>query len=1488
MNVVTFEKGPIPDSGLFQDASTNGFLVLKNWGSREQPNYNMKLKFTELEELTLKSFDHAKLIANNSIGDDSLISMLNKAIKLVGKVGENTILYRKVSNETSDDLEIISKQENGDWALSRLDLCECQDLLKCPEGTGTLSNGAASIDDCIATKQYVFERVSLIPRQNFSNITGQSLILDTFETGNFEIDLTELPGNMTYGIDYRFAIYKNCIPCSVRTFCSHISHNEMDENNELKDCCKCEAHPLTEYIETQDIIPGFPDNKHRNVNIDVSALSDLVEIEAYIELLNMRHASSFKKFFSQNDIFSHEIHRPTRFAHRKDNAQWLSVIKRDSFRSMKMDLPLNLPIWTGDANSEWSKFQDIIIDTPSRSQHTHGDLYDDDGRKIHTPALQYVESFENIYQDDSWWTPRRMKTTSTATNLDLTSIGLPYLPFFTSCDLSDSHLSISRLLEGNNNCTLVNKNETIPVGQIHLSGASPYGDTCSKATLQCNFEEKVDSASDNLRWFESQAESTLFYITKDAVDKNVFNPKLDTLDDEQSALSGISNEITEDRYLVPVKITKSFGGFKNVIPRDISLDLHYYQVDRGTKRLVTANLYFSNLCTTLRPIYFGGDDEVLQEMAQTGIFPCEVDVNGDLKSRGYNLEISLHPLDWFHLLNHFQFSGFIYFVYFTLAGLISLLVGKLLWILNKAMSKLRHPPAPHGLDLYRLLSESSFYGMTLSMTTFSIALTLAFAFFNPKRGWISESKADWYSATVPDNDLMTSIQNGRIGTILLVTSIFMSIKAIASVIRIKSEDIRVKSDIDDDFSLDSEDEKDDSLIPVTWKRAHYIVCCIFVEILLLCVWEWSYSDGNKEHLFQTALLSRFLFSLIEIFLSHLVKEKLLCAPILTLLHLTEVFTTLGSRDFVEFTLLFFIHIVTSVLHRIYIDPCFKSFMSLWPRWRFVLVRKLRPRIKMTVQQKHQEEKRWRKINEEIELRNEGVEPLIDAISLSSITITARVLIPLMLMILLKFESESSIGDRFNLTHSDLFYYILFAACMIPWSMAVDVLLFNAQELVHGWRLYDYLVYQRHRFGSRDHRWAINAPYYDESVNEKMQSIDLMSFSSQYYFFVSFLVGSMISTLLGATILLRTKQYNILSDPLLPLMIGGIALFLQIFERIVMFISSINIDYLDFTGIWGNVQIDGAVDDMIASKLKIGEDRQKDLDQERLELEALNNEQFRHRFVERNRPWIIRHLVELLTGAELSSQEKSKLLEFTRDIFTQIQAPRKNQVEISSDDEDEDDERRSWTTNTDNLPENAKQMMKTWYGKARRRILLLSALEGIDIRCISCNRECLESLETKFIRKHPEQQDNMLLWKSYVKACTNNTCDICRESQIETNSTHDSSPKEFIQTRACDISSESDSESENENFEALAVPTSTSLLLQKWLRGTRSSLGGNFPRQEGLEFTHRYLNRMKEKEKMHKEEKIKDMRNDDEEYSNDILPPKSKDILKRWLEAARRP
>merc|ERR1719329_275594 len=68
---------------------------------------------------------------------------------------------------------------------------------------------------------------------------------------------------------------------------------------------------------------------------------------------------------------------------------------------------------------------------------------------------------------------------------------------------------------------------------------------------------------------------------------------------------------------------------------------------------------------------------------------------------------------------------------------------------------------------------------------------------------------------------------------------------------------------------------------------------------------------------------------------------------------------------------------------------------------------------------------------------------------------------------------------------------------------------------------------------------------------------------------------------------------------------------------------------NLVGIWVRKTLQGTVDDEIAAKLAIGEGRQADLEQERLELQALNSERFRHRFLDRNRPWVLQHLVEYI-------------------------------------------------------------------------------------------------------------------------------------------------------------------------------------------------------------------------------------------------------------------
>ena len=84
-------------------------------------------------------------------------------------------------------------------------------------------------------------------------------------------------------------------------------------------------------------------------------------------------------------------------------------------------------------------------------------------------------------------------------------------------------------------------------------------------------------------------------------------------------------------------------------------------------------------------------------------------------------------------------------------------------------------------------------------------------------------------------------------------------------------------------------------------------------------------------------------------------------------------------------------------------------------------------------------------------------------------------------------------------------------------------------------------------------------------------------------------------------------------------------------------------------------MEGTVDDDIAAKLALGKGRDADLEQERIELQAMNSERFRHRFLERNRPWILQHLVELLTPRtlEMPGPDGRPNIEYIRDVYNEL-------------------------------------------------------------------------------------------------------------------------------------------------------------------------------------------------------------------------------------------
>ena len=159
------------------------------------------------------------------------------------------------------------------------------------------------------------------------------------------------------------------------------------------------------------------------------------------------------------------------------------------------------------------------------------------------------------------------------------------------------------------------------------------------------------------------------------------------------------------------------------------------------------------------------------------------------------------------------------------------------------------------------------------------------------------------------------------------------------------------------------------------------------------------------------------------------------------------------------------------------------------------------------------------------------------------------------------------------------------------------------------------------------------------------------------------------------------------------------------------------------------KLQGTMDDVI------GEGRQEDLEQERQELLAMNSESFRHKFIEKNRPWVLSHLVELITPRSLqeAGPDGRPLVDYVRDVYSNLMNVGKginrradDRSDISSDDysDDEEERRRQWDCKP--LEGNKLLIAQIWVQKARKRRVFTQAVAGViekrnEDQCTSCSR-----------------------------------------------------------------------------------------------------------------------------------------------------------------------
>ena len=1377
------------------------------------------------------------------------------------------------------------------------------------------------------------------------------------------------------------------------------TNDHLDYNNETKNifyfenksfgCCSCKRKKMPKYFEYQILDGGFPDNKHQLIQLSITALES-VNLTVVIELLHGLYYSEFDEYFAKNDWIEIHIHSPSRFHYKPEDSEesrfsWLAMLDRKDFLQTSLELPLNLPTTTTLKTTK--EFEKILINRPShfftnniKYSNIRGQ-YNDSRIKAPYPIR---DKLGDIKQDESWW---GQKNNSNSQDNDFSFIALPYFPFFSNCDGYDSHLIISQLLEEHPDCNLIEWNNTKFVNQYPWAGElSPLSDSCQKIhtenspsneknrkkieqevykgiEIACMYEEEVENPSSGIRWYETQGGTTLFHISTEAMSPKHYESQKylhkDIHDDIRHGWGQTPelNSIRGTHKLKPVKVSQSKGGVKNSIPRLIQLDLEYYQVSKGQKRLVHAELFFDDLCATVKPLQFGGNQEILDLAMAKGILPCDVDINGNLKSYTYDLEVHFYPLDWFHLLNRFEFDGQIYLGFFTVVGMIGIMLATLIWLINRLITKLRYPPPFHGLSLARLISEPSWLGCFLAAIPYFISMLLVFFWFGETTSF-SKSKdlgspsifrfedihGNWMDNSAFEENLINKYRTGRAGVGILAIGLYLSSLCISLIVpvndqkksQLKEEIIDNSSNYEDTNGLTNNTNqiiRYNGSNTWIWKRAHLAWISICIQSILLCKMEFSYSSLFEENLFLYVFLFKLIQIASELIIEELLREHLMAAPLVVLVQVTKSVVTMGASDFVEFMLSHFIELSVTVLERLYLDPWLKNILHLLPRWKMMFRRTLSKKKRLTRSEKANDEAQWRIINENIELRKEGVEPLLDSYIVYSIEIVSSLLLPIAILFLMIFSNETQIPASYGIQGNEMGYYMMFAVYMIPWNVIVDVFILNTQELVYGWRLYDYLAYQRYRFTTRENRWILNSDIVDESISDAMQTLDLLCFSSQYYFLLALFAFGMMNNVFAISIFLRS-EYNFLGDPMMPIIIVTTMAACDVIKIIVEAFSDVNINCLNFRGIWKTKQFEGTVDDEVAAKLSVGEGRQIDLERERLELQALNSDGFRHRFLEKNRPWVLQHLADLITPRSLKDVGPygRPLTEYLRDVYAdliQMGEGSKNpgaRSDISSDDgqDDEVEKRRQWSRTT--MEGSSLSLARLWLQKARKRRSFERCIHSIiqnqkENLCSLCSRrkeQCdrltvglsnngifepnmLDDLIRSFELIYSVNENDPNKWISFFrkKAEFMTVCNICMD-QVGKNkvNANDRASGMTRLTRAGDISS--DEEDDEHTFEPIVILRSSNegKMMKKWLDASRKKLGGQFPREEANKQIMLYIDRMKRKKSnLHARllrsentsgqntlQRAQNVKNED--WGKIEMDSSSNALVIRWIRAAR--
>jgi hypothetical protein len=1139
--------------------------------------------------------------------------------------------------------------------------------------------------------------------------------LTFMQVAQLNLDWRQIPKEIQYDKHFKLAIFIRPSRC-MEYACDNRGVRATDK----------ESYPCSRPIELPKSFTSSDVNKHQLINLTITALDDIL-FKVEIHIVHGLYLASSDFFV---DTMAVNIYGPSRAMYNKESEnrgyeniqhrklspfvsyeerlvekEYIFGVRYSVENSVLVKPPLNLPprwkqLEKGRVLVGMNATQDsicVVKDCDNdlvSSRFWENPFNSPSDAKVETDA--YLETFHGVF-----------KKPSGEYGYNLDQVILPYLPFFSNCFEYDSFITFWTLVEDsrcalpepspdyNNNWwrrdypPLPKQDIVRPIGPFDFATFNPVADWCERL-IHCTYEENLKQPDRLPRWFEAGTGISLFSFIRDPIDYNQFTGR-------QSGRPGPDDgggtqylkTITSPDTFIPVIINRDAASDVEgecqelCFPRQIKLEILYYQLSANRKRIVESSLILN-------------------------------DFDKNSSREDYDLHVSFRPLDYKELIVKFVFGQDIFVLLFCTIGGFTVLVASLYWLVVKFSTRLESPPKLHFVRMAFLIIPDVCLGFFLGLIPISVITFFVFLFF---RGYIFSApvtilgvdKLSLFDSLIPihyanikvEPNVVLVGQCGRMG--LAFISMAVMIIHEGSKLFVPRVFSRLEKEMEEGNRKTAEEF---IWIPHTWKRAIFVYSSLSIGVLLVILVEFSFWKNFGDHIWLFLVGLQVLGMLVSDAVKVQVGEELLHAPMLMALGLVQGIMTLSSNDFMDFLTSYVVGFGFMLLQRMYINP-FKS--TLYKRLIFISKRYWRKIISwvsfhsLSYGDNREMSKQSRVRISPLETspddeKAETVEPIIEMYGDYCSDVLSLFCTPCTILILMIFRRETVMADMYGIKESDMKHYLFFSMIIIPFQIVADIFIHGSLELFHGWKIQDYLMFCKYRFRERECAWrGFERNSLDECIKEDLRTIDHLCFSSQYYMMLFIHTTGIIYFVFGAEMMIRSK-YNPFGDPAMPLIMPFVFLVSLLVKTLFVWIS-IKLK------IWKPRS--STVKWLINTRASTEKVESIDFPSPRQSFsieKRMMEDSFRFRFIDHNRNWLLSQLPNILTPRTLKRSRPYLVNQFAK-ILTSLND------EISSDSEADDiTPRFKATDGILNGP--LRSVMKSWLYHAKRRVVMKRITESL--------------------------------------------------------------------------------------------------------------------------------------------------------------------------------